>query len=365
MLRFRLRDSINYSATRYSIAATFYRMGELDSAEVYLKESLNTSNISRIRTSNLALYYIAKKQSRYDEAFQYIEQYRLYNDSINKMERTRAIAEAQKKYDNEKLESEKKDLLLEKGRLQKSLFGGIIILVMIALGYQRKLWLKERRLRKSDEEIQEYISNMHDNEEKMLQKQALIQAFSKDLEDKGNLEGLVNEQEEQIDLLRSDMEYLRTQNSEYQCKINEYIHSAKQKEEKIIRLEKLSSQCLSYKNREIILIDYINNHVDLFKALRDSSHQPIDWGLLYESLDILHNGFYMRLQKSFPYLKREDLQVCCLIRNGLTTSQIANIFGISGASVTKKKHRIRERMNQSLEEGKEFYTTLDSFLMNY
>lgn len=157
--------------------------------------------------------------------------------------------------------------------------------------------MKEQNLKKSEEEIQEYISNIHENEEKMLQKQALIQALSKDLEDKGGLEELVNDQVEQINLLRSDMEYLRTQNDGYRNKIEEYMHNVKQKEEKIIKLEKLSSLSLFYKNREIILIDYINNHVDQFKVLRDNCRQPIDWGLLYEGMDIVYNVFYSRLKK--------------------------------------------------------------------
>lgn len=130
-LTLELEDTINFSATRFGVASVFYRMGELDSAKAYFEESLNTSNMSRIRTVNLVLYYISKKQLRYNDAFQYIEQYRHYNDSINNMEHTRIIAEAQKKYDNEKLENEKKDLLLEKERLWNTMFLlGIIVLVL-------------------------------------------------------------------------------------------------------------------------------------------------------------------------------------------------------------------------------------------
>lgn len=368
-LTLRLGDTINLSAVRFGIASVFYRMGELDSAEVYLKASLNTSNMGRIRSANLLLYFIAKRQLRYYDAFKYIEQYRHYNDSINDIDRTRAIAEVQVKYDNEKLENEKKTLLLEKERLQRSiLWGGIITIVLIGLiafGYQRKLWLKERNLRKSEEEIQEYLSNLHDNEEMILKKQALIQSLSRDLEDKENLEGVVNEQIEQIDRLRSDTESLKSKNQEYQRKIDEYVQLAEQNKDRVIKLEKLSNQNLLLKARESFLINYINSHVDFFKKLRENPCQSLDWQLLFESLDVLHNSFYSRLRKEFPSLKEMDLQVCCLIKAGLTTSQIADVFCISSSSVTKKKSRIRERINQSKEGFLDAKITLDVFLINY
>lgn len=368
-LTLRLGDTINLSAVRFGIASVFYQMGELDSAEVYLKESLNTSKIDRTRSANLLLYFIAKKQLRYDDAFKYIEQYRHYNDSINNIDRTRAIAEAQEKYDNEKLENEKKTLLLEKDRLQKSiLWGGIIsvfLIGLIAFGYQRKLWLKERNLRKSEEDIQEYLSNLHENEEKIQQKEILIQSLSLDLEDKGNLEGTIKERMEQIDSLQKDKEYLKSQNNEYQCKIEEYMRAAKQNEDKIVKLEKISAQNLLFKNREAFLMDYIYTHLELFNNLQVKKYTCIDWTSLYEELNQLHNGFYVCLKNEFPILTEEDLQVCCLIKSGLSTSRIADLFCISASSITKKKYRIRERMNQGKEDSAAYILALDLFLMNY
>lgn len=368
-LKLQSRDSINFLAVKFGIATVFYQMGELDSAEVYLKESLNTSKIDRIRSANLLLYFIAKKQLRYDDAFKYIEQYRHYNDSINNIDRIRAIAEAQEKYDNEKLENEKKTLLLEKERLQKSiLWGGIIMVILIGLiafGYQRKLWLKERSLRKSEEDIQEYLSNLHENEEKIQQKEILIQSLSLDLEDKENLEGTIKERMELIDSLQKDTEYLKSQNNEYQCRIEEYTRAVKQNEDKIVKLEKISAQNLLFKNREAFLMDYIYTHLELFNNLQVKKYTCIDWTSLYEELNRLHNGFYVCLKNEFPTLTEEDLQVCCLIKSGLSTSRIADLFCISAPSITKKKYRIRERMNQGKEDSAAYILALDLFLMHY
>ena len=359
----------NIPQAQYSLGRTFYYINELDSAKKYFQQSLSSFQIQTKRGAYKTLYAISSKQGKHKEAIDYIEQYLVYNDSINNMDRARAIAEAQEKYDNEKLENEKKSLMLEKERLQRAILrGGIVVALLvgsIAFGYQRKLWLKERRLRKSEEEIQEYLANLHENEEMILQKQALIQSLSRDLEDKANLEEMAREQLGQIGRLRDDTEFLRAQNLEYKKKIDDYARSASQNEDRIVKLEKLSDQNLALKSREAFLVDYIYAHTEPFRELRINPRKFNNWALLYERLNRLHNGFCFCLKNEFPGLNEEDIQVCCLIKCGLTTSQIAEIFHISGPSVTKKKYRIRERMHQGKKDAITHTMTLDMLLMNF
>ena len=359
----------NIPQAQYSLGRTFYYINELDSAKKYFQQSLSSFQIQTKRGAYKTLYAISRKQGKYKEAIDYIEQYLVYNDSINNMDRARAIAEAQEKYDNEKLENEKKSLMLEKERLQRAILrGGIVVALLvgsIAFGYQRKLWLKERRLRKSEEEIQEYLANLHENEEIILQKQALIQSLSRDLEDKANLEEMAREQLGQIGRLRDDTEFLRAQNLEYKKKIDDYTRSASQNEDRIVKLEKLSDQNLALKSREAFLVDYIYAHTEPFRELRINPRKFNNWALLYERLDILHDRFLSRLRKDFPTLGEMDLRVCGLIKAGFSTSEIAEVLCVAAPSVTKRKYRIRERVNQARENTIDQQTALDLFLMTY
>ena len=359
----------NIPQAQYSLGRTFYYINELDSAKKYFQQSLSSFQIQTKRGAYKTLYAISRKQGKYKEAIDYIEQYLVYNDSINNMDRARAIAEAQEKYDNEKLENEKKSLMLEKERLQRAILrGGIVVALLvgsIAFGYQRKLWLKERRLRKSEEEIQEYLANLHENEEIILQKQALIQSLSRDLEDKANLEEMAREQLGQIGRLRDDTEFLRAQNLEYKKKIDDYARSASQNEDRIVKLEKLSDQNLALKSREAFLVDYIYAHTEPFRELRINPRKFNNWALLYERLDILHDRFLSRLRKDFPTLGEMDLRVCGLIKAGFSTSEIAEVLCVAAPSVTKRKYRIRERVNQARENTIDQQTALDLFIMTY
>ena len=354
---------------KYSIGVTYYLMEELDLAKVYLKESLSTSNIYTIHQAYNKLYLIAKKQGKYKDAIDYNEQYLIYNDSITNIDKIKAIAEIQVKYDNEKLDNERKDLLLKNDRLQQAvLWSGILLVLLIsiiAIIYQRKLWLKERHIRRAQEEVQRYLAKLHDNEVAIRENQELIQDYSEELEAKGDLEGLVNNQSEQINSLRDRIKYLLSQNTEFQQEINKYTHSVKEYDEWVFTADKLSKQNLSLKKREQFLTDYINNHVDLFRDLREKPRNTPNWTYIFESIDILYNRFYRRLREEFTLLTNEDIQVCCLIRIGLTTSQIAELFSISAPSITKKKYRIRERINQQKDNFLTDNMALDMYLKKY
>lgn len=359
----------NLAQNRLSIGVTYYQINKLDSAILYLKDALQTSNIYTIRSANMILYSIAKKQGKYKEAIDYNEQYLIYNDSIKNIDKTKAIAEVQIKYDNEKLENEQKDLHLKNDRLQRIVLGSGILLVLlvsiIAIIYQRKLWLKERHIRKAREEVQQYLAKLHDNEVAIRENQELIQDYSEELEAKGDLEGLVNDQSGQISSLQERIKYLQSQNTEFQHKIEKYTHTVKEYDEWVFMADKLSKQNLSLKNREHFLTNYINSHVDIFKDIQENPRKTKNWTQIFESIDILHDQFCRRLKEEFTLLTDEDIQVCCLIRIGLSTSQIAEIFSISPPSVTKRKYRIRERMNQQKDNLLEDNMAFDMYLKKY
>ena len=112
-------------------------------------------------------------------------------------------------------------------------------------------------------------------------KEALIYSLSNDLEDKKSLidnlrndtefleskkkefqqkmeeytqsinknQEIINDQIAYIDSLQEDIDFLKSQNQEYQHKIDEYSLLAKQNEDKVIKLDNLSNQNLSLKNR--------------------------------------------------------------------------------------------------------------------
>jgi len=79
----------------------------------------------------------------------------------------------------------------------------------------------------------------------------------------------------------------------------------------------------------------------------------------------LQMNCYTRLKQAFPEMADGSLNICCLIRLGFTTKQIAAIVGIEAESLTKRKGRIRDEiMNNHLDLFSK-KMPLDSFILSF
>lgn len=65
-----------------------------------------------------------------------------------------------------------------------------------------------------------------------------------------------------------------------------------------------------------------------------------DWDRIFENANIAFEGFTTKLKNSFPLLNNEDIRYCCLIKMGLTQSEISTIVSREKSSVKKRIRRI-------------------------
>ncbi len=57
------------------------------------------------------------------------------------------------------------------------------------------------------------------------------------------------------------------------------------------------------------------------------------------------DSFIRKLQYSFPELSSNDLRICSLLRENLSTKEIALQLGVSPDSANKARYRIRKKLN--------------------
>jgi len=67
----------------------------------------------------------------------------------------------------------------------------------------------------------------------------------------------------------------------------------------------------------------------------------------------------------FPSLTEEDIQYCCLIKLRLSTSVISTLTAVSPSSVTKRKQRIKEKMNQQRPADVRKEQPLEIYMWSY
>jgi DNA-binding CsgD family transcriptional regulator len=81
-----------------------------------------------------------------------------------------------------------------------------------------------------------------------------------------------------------------------------------------------------------------------------------DFVYLKHWVDLTSENFASRLKKAYPRLTDKEMNFCCLVRMNLSLQSLADIYCISKNSVSRRKLRMKEKMELAEE------TTLDEYL---
>lgn len=68
------------------------------------------------------------------------------------------------------------------------------------------------------------------------------------------------------------------------------------------------------------------------------------WDRFAQQFYVVHQDFYSRLLRTYPELTTTELKVCCLIRTGLSSKEIARLLHISSRTVDSHRERIRKKL---------------------
>ena len=150
-----------------------------------------------------------------------------------------------------------------------------------------------------------------------------------------------------------------------------YYHHQKKKRElneaenKILQLDNLA---LSYNEKRNSFRDILLHHFDILKKsatlqnfLREDEikqggkilkrfndivykQEELDWNMLYDIMNELHDGFLDKLKQHIPELEESEFKICCLIHSGFTNQEMTIIMKLSPDTITHKRTSIRKKM---------------------
>lgn len=349
----------------------YSEIGKLDSAYHYLNEILSLkTHIRTVIDAYNTLYELNKREQKYKNAIAYSDKLIMGIDSIYRLNRSKDLAEMQAKYDQQKIINEKNQLKLEKDKNTRNaliilalLLSIIAILIYI---YQRKLMIKERALQKKEEEIR--INTIKINENETLIRRNRLRMEEIMIQITTNIG--IKEQLEEFNKIYSKIQQQNTElteeNQMLQKNIDKYSSSLIAQSEELKKLNKIAQESQYLHNREKMLC---NQLVMKTKTLHEILTIPkyiedIQWKSIVESINLIFDNFTIRLSKKIPTLTEYDLHLCCLIKIGLNNAIIATLLGISSASVSKQKFRIKERISQQLDIKWE-NSTLDLWIWDF
>lgn len=347
---------------------TYRWMKQYDLAKTYLNKAALSTNLHTQMGAYECLYLIYETEKNYKKAIEYNEKYWEHRDSIEQINRSNIVAEIQAKYDHEKLKNETVQLELERSYIiKRSLLGLIFLLVIMAILiciYQRRLLIKERIIQKNKELLHQQIVRLQENELIIRKNEKRIQELCGEIANHSTLEESLKEQNLEIDSLHIQNSDLLQENQTLQESINIYTQSLQDKDEELEDYQKLSKDNLRLRDRENFLCSQLIKQTNVLQQLRISPKfikTEGEWNAIFDAVNVLHDNYTVRLYKQFPSLTESDIQICCLLKLHLNNSTIATLTGISPSSVTKRKQRMKEKMNIELGENQ----SLDMWLQEY
>jgi len=146
---------------------------------------------------------------------------------------------------------------------------------------------------------------------------------------------------------QSDLQYAQEQ-------LEEYLRNIRQKTE---MLDNTQSEMDSLRQQYRIPAE------DEQAVLQKLSYATIltddDWTKFKILFEKVHAGFFLKLKAAYPGLTPAETRLCCLIKLGLNSHEMAAMMGISTMSIKKNRQRLRKKI--SLDETQKLEALFSNF----
>lgn len=247
------------------------------------------------------------------------------------------IADLQGKYDSEKWQKESLQASIEKKNilLIGSFIGFIAILVIVYIYYKYRT--NQKLIRDISQRIRQNVTEIEMYQEQILNYRNLQKETLRDYRNQiGELQGKVSVLEDQNRTLS--------------------VHLV-EKKGNIPDSDDGDLYAIYMQGLRILLM--LRKKEDMENASDKKQLLDGDWDKLFHLSNALHNDFIIRIKKEFPNLTKHDIEICCLLKFGITHEVLGLAFLTTSESVTKAKGRLKKRLNLSVSDD------LDDFLQKY
>lgn len=267
----------------------FYKEKEIDSLELVLNEVANSTGMKDINNREIYKYYLSELHFLKGDYLQAINSFKEY-DAITDTTYTKKmqVRMDQVKANFKRIKMREKYLMVYNRYLIVSITClSVFVILSLIVGI---LYYKIRKKRNQCIEAENFIERLN----------AISAANNAKLEK----------------LLSNNLEFAR----------------------KMAQLKSISSE----KNTM-----FLKRFNEIFYEGGDAS--KTNWEEIYFATNLLYDGFKDRLVASFPDLNEKEVQLCCLLRAGFDTNDIAFMSEQSIYSIHKRKTSIRKKL--AMEEG--------------
>lgn len=294
-------DQENRIKTYNVLAEVYAQNGQLDSAYIYINQSLQKKDNIKDVSVKASLYEILSSiQEQQGCYFDALESHKNYSDnllSIFACKVNNNLLDFQKKYDYEKVRLHNVQLKLNRTYLIINLVIALSVIFVVIFVFYRRNNFNKKKMTELEEKFQQ-LKNMtesFDEKEKTF-RSYLLHHFNI-LKKTANLEIYIKKGNS----TRSDF---------WPKKFNEILYG----------------------------------------------RESLDWDVLYGVMNELHDDFFIKLRKLYPQLDETEFRIICLTYTKFSSDEIAIILDLSVNTINTKRSAIRKRL------GVESFGNLNDFL---
>ena len=313
----------DFSAFPCIAFAYYYELvGKNDSAAIYCKRVLDDeTDIETKYDAAKFIYYIYDKSGDVNNASHYAKMYMQLSDSLDFGKRQELAATVNNEHQYH-LDQKKEQELQEKEKQYKSVLIMVSLLAILLVSIAYILYIRRR--------------NKHLHE--VIRLSAELQRVSHDeLQLRKDIEKKESELEKSKKSLEKSSEELNDLKQELQrvnAELSNYDEALKAKEQQLS--EKMNQNMTFIKLLHQSELE--GKAEDVIYAIRQSSTgkknmKAADWKQLYQAVDELYPTFKDKLLKELGTFTEQQMQVCYLIRIGLSKPQIQNMTNLSRVTV--------------------------------
>lgn len=308
-------------------ANIFLSMNQYDSVRTYLQKDIRNSTLYQKAGKQKIWYQYEEKMNNLPKALEYSKRYAELLDTIYQKELSSKIIELQHKYDYSLIQSENKLLKIKRQRLYISLTAICMAVLTVAV-----IFFYKRR-----EEKRKLAEQMQSKDD--LMKEMRLQLQEKTIDLHAAQEKII-EKETALDKELSQREKMRSEYSSKEAAMRKEILRHSEIIRKMEQLNKMSQQD-KIQSRSVVLSDEEQDN-------------------LAEVINICYNNFTDRLWKKFPTLTKADISLCCLIKIGISNSNMLYLLETNKVALKKRKNRLKHD-----KMGMDENDSLDEFIMEF
>ena len=314
---------VDYSAFACMAFAQYYESSnQNDSATIYCKRILEDgTDIYNMYDAAKLLYRICKKSGNREEAGKYADIYMQLSDSLDFGKRQELAATVNNEYQYH-LDQKKEQTIKDQRERYKNTLTIVVMTTILLASIAYILYVRRRN--KHLKEVVTLSAELQrvSNDDKQLR----ADIAKKEQELKQSKKSLAESTDELANVKR---ELLRVN-----VELSEYGEALKDKEQQLAERMDQNKTFIKLLHQS----ELEGKAEDVIYAIRQSSTgkknmKSADWKQLYQAVDELYPLFKDRLLKELGTFTEQQMQVCYLMRIGLSKPQIQNMTNLSRVTV--------------------------------